>query len=98
MPLIHLLKVASAAEREEVVKIINETTGSGKSKDISKTMIAENLGRIIALFTKYNAISESLNIARNLVEEAKSELSAFPDSTHKSALMNMAEYTLQRKK
>jgi octaprenyl-diphosphate synthase len=98
MPLIHLLRVASATERAEIIKIIQETAGSDDSTDLSEAKRAENLGRITGLFTKYDAISESFNIARSLVEEAKSALSIFPESTHKNAMLTMAEYTLQRKK
>ncbi len=102
MPLIHLLKVAPAAERKEVIAIIEDTAGTGDNGsdagDITSDKRRTNLDRITALFTKYNAIEESFNIARRLVEEAKAELDIFPDSEYKSAILAMADYTLLRKK
>lgn len=92
MPLIYLLKAATDTEREEIKTIIKTTvkaaTGNGK----------ENLNRILDLFSKYNAIDESLKIARSLVEEAKSELKVFPASPHKDDILAMAEYAMQREK
>ncbi len=86
MPLIYLLKNASAAERDEIREIIKKKAGSG-----------EGLQRIIALFAEYRAIEESLKIAEDLIEEAKDELKHFPDSVKKEALLTMAEYAMQRK-
>jgi octaprenyl-diphosphate synthase len=96
MPVIQLLKVASASEKKEVITIIQETAETTKGVSSAKTK--SNLEKIILLFTRYNAIEESFNIARHLVEEAKAELNAFPDSGDKEAILAMADYTLQRKK
>jgi geranylgeranyl pyrophosphate synthase len=96
MPVIQLLKVASASEKKEVITIIQETAETTKGVSSAKTK--SNLEKIILLFTRYNAIEESFNIARCLVEEAKAELNAFPDSGDKEAILAMADYTLQRKK
>lgn len=93
MPLIYLLKVASEAEREEVRNIIKETVDAQKGGKIANG----NLDRITGLFTKYDAIAESLKSARELVEEAKAELGVFPDSPGKEALLAMADYVMQRK-
>jgi geranylgeranyl pyrophosphate synthase len=57
-----------------------------------------NLEKITHLFSRYNVIEESFNIAQSLVKEAKAELSVFPDSGAKEAILTMADYTLQRKK
>jgi octaprenyl-diphosphate synthase len=86
MPLIYLLKNASDAEREEIRGIIK--TGA-ESEDGHR--------RIMELFAQYDAIEESLKIARDLIEEAKAELGGFPDSAGKEALLAMAEYAMQRK-
>lgn len=102
MPMIHLLKVAPASERKEVIAIIEETAGTGDNGSDAGDLTSEkrrtNLDRITMLFTKYNAIEESFNIARSLVEEAKAELGIFPDSDYKRAILAMADYTLLRKK
>ena len=97
MPMIHLLKVAPSAEKVEVIKILQETAGSGCTK-ITAAKRKANLKRITSLFVKYNAIEESFEIARGLVEEAKSKLSLLPDSDSKRAILAMADYTLQRRK
>ncbi len=98
MPLIQLLKVATVSEKKEVINIIQETAGTGSVKGVSAAKTKANLENITLLFSRYNAIEESFNIARSLVEEAKAELSAFPDSGYKEAILAMADYTLQRKK
>ncbi len=98
MPLIHLLKVASASEKEEIVGIIAETSGKSDGRRIAAADRKVHLSRITSLFAQYNAIEESFNIARGLVAEAKAALDVFPDSGSKDAILAMSDYTLQRKK
>lgn len=86
LPLIYLLKTASETEKDEVKSLIKN--GFKKS----------GLKKILKLFRKYNTIELSLKKARNLIAEAKSELSIFPDSPAKEALFTIADYTLQRRK
>jgi octaprenyl-diphosphate synthase len=97
MPMIHLLRVAPSSEKCEVIKIIEETAGAVGTK-ISAAKKRANLKRITSLFLKYNAIEESFNIARGLVEDAKATLALFPDSDSKRAILAMADYTMQRRK
>lgn len=92
MPLIYLLKSASDPEKEEIKEIIkNQVSEDSRQKETG-------LKRIIDLFTKYNAIEESLKIARDVVEDAKSELKDFPSSKEKDAILALAEYSMQREK
>lgn len=86
MPLIYLLRNASGAEQDEIRSIIK--TGAGSE---------EGLRRITGLFAEYDAIKQSLEIAKSLIEEAKTELTGFPNSAGKEALLTMAEYAMQRK-
>ena len=86
MPLIYLLKNASAIEQDEIRGIIK-----------TRAENEEGLHRIMALFEQYHAIDESLKIAEALVEEAKSELAGFSPSRGKEALLAIAEYAMQRK-
>ncbi|MEW6066754.1 MAG: polyprenyl synthetase family protein [Nitrospirota bacterium] len=86
LPLIYLLKSASATEVEEVRSIIK-----GNSKK-------SGLKRILRLFKNYNSIEISLKRAKGLIEEAKSELSEFPDSPAKKSLLKIADYALWREK
>ncbi|WP_333654728.1 polyprenyl synthetase family protein [Dissulfurispira sp.] len=102
MPLIYLLRTASEQERNEIKNIIKETGFHQKSGGNPNSGInsGQNIGlnRILELFSKYNAIEESLKVARSLVDEAKSELNIFPASREKDALLIMAEYAMQREK
>jgi octaprenyl-diphosphate synthase len=86
MPLIYLLGNASDSEKCEIRDIIK-----------NKAENDESHRRIMSLFGQYNAIEASLKIACDLVEEAKSELCGFPDSSGKEALLAMAKYSMQRK-
>jgi len=96
MPMIHLLKTAPDRERQEVIRIIRETVGAAGSGAVRQR--EANLKRITGLFSAYNSIEESFNIARGLVAEAKAKLLPFPDSKYKQALLAMSDYTLQRNK
>ncbi|MDI6728059.1 MAG: polyprenyl synthetase family protein [Thermodesulfovibrionales bacterium] len=93
MPLIYLLKTASEQERIEIRELIKGQGAKGKGQGSNN-----GLNRILELFSKYNAIEESLKVARSLVDEAKSELDIFPASRQKDALLIMAEYAMQREK
>lgn len=93
MPLIYLLRTASEQERDKIKGIIKDQ-GSGVRGQVANN----GLNRILELFLKYNAIEESLKVARSLVDEAKSELDIFPASREKDALLIMAEYAMQREK
>lgn len=86
LPVINLMKSATDKERESIKKIVkNGHRGTG-------------LKRILKLFHKYRSIDISLQKARDLIDNAKAELSVFPDSTAKEALFAVADYTLQRGK
>jgi octaprenyl-diphosphate synthase len=87
LPLIYLLKVASEEEKEEVRAIVKNSVSSD-----------DDLGRVLRLFEKYRVIHESLFIAKGLVQEARSELALFQDSSEKEALLRMADYALTRDK
>lgn len=86
LPLIHLLSVAVEEEKKEV----KEITRNGASD--------RELGRILDLFGKYSVIEESLEIAKRLSSEAKNDLSVFPPSPEKDALLAVSDYALAREK
>ncbi len=109
MPLIHLLKVADRKEKEEIKSIIAECVSEKteynarelqrQQLDASTGCLADsNLKRVQELLLKYNALEEALNAARELVNEARSELSIFPDSIEKEAILSMSEFAMQREK
>ena len=86
LPVINLMKSATDKERVSVKKIV--MNGHRKT----------GLKRLLKLFQKYNSINISLQKAQDLIDDAKAELSVFPDSTAKEALFAVADYTLQRGK
>ncbi len=93
MPLIHLLRDASAEERDEIVGIIRHAL----SDDAEQTGNGHYLTRITDLYERYDSIEKSMKTARGLVDAARKALGVFPDSPGKEALLVMAEYSMQRK-
>jgi len=86
LPLICLLRTASDMEIEEVKNMIK----SGFTK--------RSLKKILKLLKKYNVIELSLHKAKDIIADAKKELTLFSDSPAKEALFTVADYTLQRGK
>ncbi len=89
LPMICLLRAVSAEERAELEEMIKNHAKKGNQK---------NLRRILKLFSKYNVIEESMRTAQALIEDAKAELSVFPDHQAKQALCVMADYSMKRRK
>ncbi|MDP1759111.1 MAG: polyprenyl synthetase family protein, partial [Thermodesulfovibrionales bacterium] len=85
LPVIYLFKGASGAEKEEIKRIIEKPSEEG-------------LRRILALFRQYSVLEESLKRAQALVDEAKNELSIFPDSPDRDAMLSLADYAISRDK
>ncbi len=85
LPLLFLLRTADEDEVSEVKNVIRDFSEAG-------------LQRIMVLLRKYNSIEASFEKALALVEEAKQELSVFPDNQAKSALLTIADYSLRREK
>jgi octaprenyl-diphosphate synthase len=86
LPLIYILEVAEENEVNEIKKIISD--------DFSEKGIL----RIMSMLKKYNAIDISFKKAQLLVDEAKAELTDFPDSKAKNELLAIADYSLHRDK
>ncbi|MDI6744646.1 MAG: polyprenyl synthetase family protein [Thermodesulfovibrionales bacterium] len=85
LPVIYLFKGASGSEKEEIKGIIEKPSEDG-------------LRRILALFRRYSVLEESLKRAQALVDGAKDELSIFPDSPHRDAMLSLADYAISRHK
>ncbi len=85
LPVIYLFKGASGAEKEEIKRIIEKPSEEG-------------LRRILALFRRYSVLEESLKRAQALIDEAKDELSIFPDSPERNAMLSLADYAVSREK
>lgn len=86
LPLLYLLK---ATGEDEAIEI----------KNILKDGFAEKgLARILVLLKKHMSIDASFKKAQSLIDEARAELSVFPDSQAKEALLSIADYSLRREK
>lgn len=86
LPLLHALQAADVEEAQEIKKIIKE--------EFSETGVE----RIMSLLKKYRSIEVSFNKAQLLIDEAKADLSVFPDSQAKEALCTIADYSMKREK
>ncbi len=85
LPLIYLFKNATDVEKKEIKRIIEDFSESG-------------LQRVLALFRQYRVLEESFKRAHSIVNEAKAELSIFPDSPERDAMLSIAEYAISRGK
>ena len=87
LPLIYLLQDIGDDETEEIVKIL-------KSDTLNET----DLAYVLHLFHKHNTIEKSFSRAKEILNEAKSELDRFEDSMAKQSLLTIADYVVTRKK
>lgn len=85
LPLIYLFRNASDGEKEEIKKVIENFSEKG-------------LQGVLALFRQYNVLEKSLARAGGIVNEAKAELSIFPDSQEKDYMLCIADYAISREK
>ena len=85
LPLLLLLSDAEEKDRTEIKGII---------KDFSD----KDSERIMDLLKKYRSIEASLKKAEELIEGARADLSLFPESRAKDALLAIADYSLRREK
>lgn len=83
---VHTLSVASTEDKEELISILNS-----HSED------TENVKKAIDIFDKYGSIKYAHDIAQDNVKNAKKQLDAVEDSPAKEALIQMADFMLQRK-
>ncbi len=86
LPLLYILTVAEENEVLEIKNIINDEFSE------------KGVLRIMNILKKYNAIEVAFKKAQLLIEEAKAELSVFPDTQAKEFLFTVADYSLRREK
>lgn len=86
LPILYILTKADEDETLEIKNIIKEEFSE------------KGTSRIMDLLKKYDSIEMSFHKARMLIDEAMAELSIFPDSPAKEALLTIADYSLQREK
>ncbi|HDK82357.1 MAG TPA: polyprenyl synthetase family protein [Nitrospirae bacterium] len=87
LPLIFLLREADAKEALRIKSIIS-------AENISKS----DLEYVLGLLSKYRSIEKSYERASAILQGAKEELDIFRDSTEKSALLTISDYSLGRGK
>ena len=87
LPIIHLMQRASGEEREFIRNVVE-----------NQNFDLQNKQRIIDLVQASGALEESQTRAEEYVRQAKSALSAFPDSIYRDALLSLAELVMDREK
>ncbi len=87
LPLICAFSQASAAEREEVSRIVD-------AKELSK----EDLDSVCELIQRKNGIDYTRQKAAERIELAKRQLDLFPDCDARRALYALADYVVSRNK
>ncbi len=85
LPLLHLLKHCKLEEKEWLHQIIS--SGGSSQADLKN---------VTALMHTYGSVAFSIQCAKGFSEKAKQALSVFSDSTHRDALMTIADYVVSR--
>ncbi|MDH5526910.1 MAG: polyprenyl synthetase family protein [Nitrospirota bacterium] len=87
LPLLYALQRCDAAERARVERIV------ARDDDAPE----EDLAFVLALMDRYHALDDALERARGFSLRAREILTgAFPDGPHRQALVNLAEYVVER--
>lgn len=87
LPLIHALRQCSEEERERINEIVE-----------LETLSDEDLADVVALIHRYDGIGYTRERARQLVEKAKVYLADCPEGPIKTALFELADYAVSRRK
>jgi octaprenyl-diphosphate synthase len=85
LPLIYALRRCQPDEALKVKRVLKDSRfGSIRPREI------------ISLVEKYGTLSEALQKAKAYAETARTELSCFPESPYKQALMDISHYVIDR--
>jgi len=87
LPLIYLLRQASAEDFSRVKEIVQ-----------ADTLERGDLEHLMGLFTRYRILESSTRRAEEILAETRAELDAFPPSRAKDALLAIADHALYREK
>lgn len=85
LPLIHLVNQLPVKELETTRELIFQ----GNAK--------ETKNAIVELLTEHDAVEYAFDKAREIIKQAKVEISPLPDSQYKTALMNLADFVITRR-
>lgn len=89
LPLIHTLRYCNAEERQRVAEIVEQEEGE---------LGEEEIAFVVDLIERCDGIGYTRRRAQELVEKAKVCLASFPDSVEKTALFELADYVVSRRK
>ncbi len=87
LPLIHAYSKSSAAERQEISRIID-----------AEELVQKDLDYICTLIDAKDGIDYTRCRAIEMISRAKQQLSIFPDSEARQALFTLADYVVSRNK
>jgi len=85
LPLIHALKQVENKQQNKIMK------------KVKKRVPRKELHSIIQFIREQGGIQYAMNKAKKLAEDARNELSLFPDSVYKTALIELSQYIVNRK-
>lgn len=85
LPLIHVLRAADRSESATLRDILQ-----------AEAVTDDHLRYTLGLMEKYGAVTETLNLAHALSDEAVKALAVFPDSRARQALIALARHVIQR--
>jgi octaprenyl-diphosphate synthase len=87
LPLIHTLRKCSDEERDSIAAVVE--------KDVLEPGDFES---VFTLVHRYGGIEYTVAVANEYISRCKSYLGAFPDSPEKAALIELADYVVNRKR
>ncbi len=86
LPIIQALKEANAADRDQMVKIIQ-----------NEDFTVDEFNTLVTLLQKNDGIDYTVKTATAYLEKAKKALSVFETSKYKDSLLDIADYALARR-
>jgi octaprenyl-diphosphate synthase len=87
LPLIHALRSCSPEERNFLRRALQNPSAH-----------QENLSEVFAIIDRYQGIKYTLDKAAEYIQKAKGDLAPYPDVPAKTALLQLAEYVVERRK
>ncbi len=87
LPLIHTMRCCTPVERERIQKALQNTLAH-----------QEDLVDIVSLIDKYQGIAYTRQKATEFIQKAKGDLAPYPEKPAKTALTQLADYIIDRRK
>ncbi len=87
LPIIHALRSGTPEDRTIIRRALQ-----------NNSHVPEDLKTVLVVIDRYQGIQYTLNKAAQYVDRAKNVLAQYPDSPAKAALLQLADYVVERKK